>query len=194
MTPLFEWDGVYQKNFRKHYRFPPRFPLTSRRAPFQKTRLPRGEKPMKRSISVFVIVCLASFLSVVPVHASNVVVDWNSIASTVIITNGTKPSVTSAVWFAYVQLAVYDAVNAISHRYEPFLFRMNGPVHASKDAAAIAAAHRILVNYFPSQSASLDALYTSSIAAVTDNVFDIQAGTVIGDQAARTLIAARAHD
>src|SRR5207302_2654378 len=43
-------------------------------------------------------------------------------------------------------------------------------------------------------SASLDALYTSSIAAVTDNVFDIQAGTVIGDQAARTLIAARAHD
>ncbi len=149
---------------------------------------------MKRCRSVFVIVFLASWLSVMPVHASNVVVDWNNIASTVIITNGTKPSVTSAVWFAYVQLAVYDAVNAISQRYEPYLFTINAPVHASKDAAAIAAAHRILVNYFPSQSANLDALYTSSIAALADNVFDIQAGTVIGEQAARALIAARAHD
>src|SRR5207237_544537 len=74
------------------------------------------------------------------------------------------------------------------------LFTTNAPTRASREAAAIAAAHRILLNYFPSQSASLDAQYSSSIAALTGNAFEIEAGTAVGEQAARALIAARAND
>src|ERR1700758_5651553 len=89
-----------------------------------------------------------SLLAAVFVNAQNVVVDWNAIASTTIVTNATEASVASGVWFAYVHLAVFDAVNAIDHRFQPYLFTTNPPPGANKDAAAIAAAHQVLVTYF----------------------------------------------
>jgi hypothetical protein len=126
--------------------------------------------------------------------AQNVVIDWNSIASTTIVTNAKEASGTSGVWFAYVQLAVYDAVNAIDHQYQPYVFTAQAPAGASKDAAAVAAAHRILVNYFPAQQASLDVQFTASLSAISDTGADIAAGASVGEQAARALIAARAND
>jgi len=53
--------------------------------------------------------------------AQNVVVQWNAIPSTTIVTNHSEASVASGAWFAYVHLAVYDAVNAIDHRFQPCL-------------------------------------------------------------------------
>jgi hypothetical protein len=126
--------------------------------------------------------------------AQNVVIDWNNIASTTIITNAKEPSTASGVWFAYVQLAVYDAVNAIDHRHRPYLFTTDATARASKDAAAIAAAHRVLANYFPAQLASLDAQFASSLAAISDTHANIAAGAAVGEQAAQALIAARFHD
>ena len=127
-------------------------------------------------------------------QAQNVVIDWNNIASTTIITNAKASSTASAVWFAYVQLAVYDAVSAIDHRYQPYLFTTDAPASASKDAAAIAAAHRVLANYFPTQQTSLDAQFASSLAAISDTAANISAGVAVGEQAAEALIAARVHD
>src|SRR5258708_4023846 len=109
----------------------------------------------------------------------NVVIDWNNIASTTIITNGKQSSTGSGVWFAYVQLAVYDAVNAIDHRDHPYLFTTDAPDGASKDAAAIAAAHRVLVNYFPAQQASLDAQFTSSLASISDTPANMSRGMAV---------------
>jgi PAP2 superfamily len=126
--------------------------------------------------------------------AQNVVIDWNNIASTTIITNAKEASTTSAVWFAYVQLAVYDAVNAIDRRHRPYLFTTDATASASKDAAAISAAHRVLANYFPAQQASLDAQFASSLAAISDTAANIAAGAAVGEQAAQALIAARSHD
>src|SRR5216683_175541 len=127
-------------------------------------------------------------------QAQNVVIDWYKIASTTIVTNAKEPSATSSVWFAYVQLAVYDAVNAVDHQYQPYVFTTHAPDDASKDAAAVAAAHRILVNYFPAQQASLDTQFTSSLAGISDTAPNIAAGVSIGEQAAHALIAARAND
>ena len=127
-------------------------------------------------------------------RAQNVVIDWNKIASTTIVTNGKEASATSSVWFAYVQLAVYDAVNAIDHRYQPYVFTTQAPVGASKDAAAAAAAHRILANYFPAQQVTLDAQFTASVSAISDTGANIAAGVSVGEQAAEALIAARASD
>jgi hypothetical protein len=130
----------------------------------------------------------------VPLNAQNVVVQWNGIASTTIVTNAKEPSTASAVWFAYAQLAVYDAVNAIDRRFQPYLFTTTAPVGASKDAAAVAAAHRVLVTYFPSQQASLDAQFASSLAAISDTSANISAGVAVGEASAQALIAARAND
>jgi hypothetical protein len=127
------------------------------------------------------------------IHAGNVVTDWNTIASTTIVTNGAKSPGASSVWFAYTSLAVYDAVNAISGQYQPFYYRFAGPANASIGAAAVAAAHRILVNYFPSQKTALDTQYTASLAGVADGG-DKNAGVAVGEAAAMAIISARTSD
>lgn len=128
------------------------------------------------------------------VNAQNVVVQWNAIASTTIVTNHKEASVASGVWFAYVHLAVYDAVNAIDHRFQPYLFTTTPPTGSNEDAGAVAAAHRVLVNYFPSDQATLDAQFASSLAAISDTPANISAGVAVGEASAQTLIAARAND
>lgn len=127
-------------------------------------------------------------------RAQNVVAQWNGIASTTIVTNGKEASVASGVWFAYVHLAVFDAVNAIDHRFQPYLFTANPPEGANQDAAAIAAAHRILVQYFPAQQSTLDSQFTTSLAAIADTGANVAAGVAIGEAAAQALINARAND
>jgi hypothetical protein len=127
------------------------------------------------------------------IHAGNVVTDWTTIASTTIVTNGGKSPGASSVWFAYSSLAVYDAVNAITGQYQPFYYRLAGPSNASIGAAAVAAAHRILVNYFPSQEITLDAQFTASLAAVADGG-DKNAGVAVGEAAAMAVISARMGD
>src|SRR5690349_21272519 len=115
-----------------------------------------------RKISAF-FVCGAMFVAIRG-RAQNVVADWNTIASTTIVTNGSKASVASGVWFAYVSIAVYDAVNAVHrHEFHPFYYDGLGPRRASDEAAAAAAAHRVLVNYFPAQQANLDAQFNASL-------------------------------
>src|SRR5260370_988040 len=148
-----------------------------------------------KAILRFLATALVTILfASIGLQAQNVVIDWNNIAATIIITNAKEASTASGVWFAYVQLAVYDAVNAIDHRHRPYLFTTDAPDGASKDAAAVAAAHRVLVNYFPAQQASLDVQFTSSLAAISDTPANISAGMEVGEQAAQALIAARSRD
>lgn len=126
--------------------------------------------------------------------AQNVVVQWDAIASSAIISTAKEGSVTSGVWLAYVHLAVFDAVNAIDHRFQPYLFTTNPPPGTNKDAAAVAAAYNVLVSYFPSQQQTLQPLYNDSIAAISDTAANISAGVAVGEASAQKLIAARATD
>ena len=103
----------------------------------------------------------------IPLAASNVVTDWTLIASTTIVKNGGKAAGSSGVWFAYSSVAVYDAVNAITGQYRPLYYHGAAPPDASLDSAAVAAAHRILVNYFPEQQSDLDARFSSSLANIS---------------------------
>ena len=135
-----------------------------------------------------------ALLMVVPMNAQNVVTQWNAIASTTIVTNAKEVSVASGVWFAYVHLATFDAVNAIDHRFQPYLFTANPPAGANQDAAAVAAAHRILVAYFPAQQPALDAQFAASVAAISDTPTNISAGLAVGEASAQALITARAND
>ena len=141
------------------------------------------------AFSTALVLLMAACLS-----AQNVVVQWNGIASTTIVTNAKEASVASGVWFAYVHLAVYDAVNAIDHRFQPYLFTTSPPVGANIDAAAIAAAHRVLVHYFPAQQATLDAQFTASLAGISDTGANIAAGVAVGEASAQAIINARAND
>jgi len=132
-------------------------------------------------------------LACATLHASNVVTDWNTIASTTIVTNAGKSPAPSAVWFTYSSIAVYDAVNSITGHYQPFYYRFAAPANASIGAAAAAAAHRVLVTYFPAQQAALDSQFATSLAAVADGG-DKTAGVAAGEAAAMALISARMGD
>ena len=52
---------------------------------------------------------------------------------------------------AIVQLAVFEAVNAITGDYRPYLGTIDAPRGASADAAAIEAAYQVLSHLFPDQ-------------------------------------------
>src|SRR4029077_12476355 len=130
----------------------------------------------------------------IPLSASNVVTDWTLIASTTIVKNGGKAAGSSGVWVAYSSVAVYDAVNAITGQYRPLYYHVAAPPDASLDSAAVAAAHRILVNYFPEQQSDLDARFSSSLANINADAKAKDAGVAAGEAAAAALIAARTGD
>src|SRR5438876_5934687 len=79
---------------------------------------------------------------------ADTVTDWNAIMQATVTTPPTNPFF-QARWGAIVQLAVFEAVNAVVGDYEPYLGTIEAPPWASPDAAAIAAAHRTLVTLRP---------------------------------------------
>jgi hypothetical protein len=92
---------------------------------------------------------------------------------------------------ATVQVAVYDAVEAITGRFRPYHVHIPG-ASGSPAAAVAKAAHDVLVNRFPAQTASLDATYHAYLAA--HSLSESDAGVAIGTQAAAGIIALRAND
>ncbi len=94
---------------------------------------------------------------------------------------------------AITQVAVFEAVNSITREYEPYKEALPAPAGASVEAAAIAAAHRVLANYLPAQAATLDVRREASLGAIPDG--DAKAdGIAVGEDAAAALIALRATD
>ena len=124
----------------------------------------------------------------------NVVTDWNTIASSTIVAHGGKGAGAASVWFSYESIAVYDAVNSIHREFKPFYYDGRCSRYASDEAAAIAAAHRILVYYFPAQQTALDASYAASLAQLVTSARAKADGAAVGEAAAQALIAARIGD
>jgi hypothetical protein len=125
---------------------------------------------------------------------ADVVLDWNTIAVNTAVANHQNPFA-QARYAAIVQLAVFEAVNAITGEYQPYLGTITAPPGASTEAAAIEAAYQVLSTYFPDSAsqATLDADRKNSLASIPDGQAKID-GIATGDAAAAALIALRAHD
>jgi len=121
---------------------------------------------------------------------ADVVHDWNTIMLTTI---SAQSPFAQARFGAITQLAVFEAVNACTHEYEPYLGTVVAPVGASPEAAAIAAAHAVLKNYFPGSAAVLDAARATSLGAIPDSQAKTD-GIKVGEAAAAAMIARRAND
>ena len=139
---------------------------------------------------------LAGILAVVPALASPVnadtVTDWNAIMQTTVSAPPTNPFF-QARWGAIVQLAVFEAVNAIEGDYEPYLGSIDAPDGASSDAAAIAAAYRTLVTLRPGSIGTLDAARAASLAAIPDGPAKDD-GIAVGESAATAMLLLRSAD
>ena len=149
-----------------------------------------------------VLIALAFVALAAPrIARANAVTDWNLIASNAIVVTAGQPPPASALSFAMVQGAVYDAVNAIDRSYQPYLPEPLSNPTDSKEAAAATAAYRVLVGFgdlpglFPSQQPTLQPLYDSYIAGLPDNPPGSRAnGVAIGEATARTMLTARLND
>jgi hypothetical protein len=137
------------------------------------------------------IVATLLLLGAASAHA-DAVTDWNAIMQTTVSAPPTNPFF-QARWGAIVQLAVFEAVNAVTGDHEPYLGTIAAPPWASPDAAAIAAAHRTLVTLRPGSAAALDAARAQSLAAIPDGPVK-DAGIAVGEDAAAAMLLLRAND
>src|SRR5712671_3112028 len=122
----------------------------------------------------------------------NTVQQWNTIAENTVVTSGAFQA-EGFIYMGYVSAAVYAAVVSIQGGYEPYGSAIAADSGASTDAAAVEAAYRTLINYFPGQAAALDSLYTQALALIPDGA-PKTAGLAVGAAAAANLINLRTGD
>src|SRR5215831_17927287 len=121
---------------------------------------------------------------------ADVIIDWNTVMQAIV---STQPPFPQARFAAITQLAVFEAVNSITHDYQPYLGTITAPPGASAEAAAIAAAHTVLKGYFPGSALSLDAARATSLATIPNSTGKTD-GIAVGEAAAAAVMAARAND
>jgi hypothetical protein len=145
------------------------------------TRLPR-----------FPILILCGYLSWSASARADAVVDWNAITVQAVLTaTPGRPGPSGFLDIATVHAAVYDAVEAIDGRYQLYHLTLPG-ASGSTAAAAARAAHDVLVNRFPGETASLDTIYHEYLSG--HGLSETDPGVAVGQQAAAGIIALRAND
>ena len=94
-------------------------------------------------------------------------------------------------YLAITQIAVYDAVNGILGGSRPLLVDLHGPQTASADAAAAAAARTALDALLPSQRATIDDFFQTSLTQLGSGR-QVTSGVRFGQKVAERALAARA--
>lgn len=149
------------------------------------------ERFMKTKNAALALVLATAAFTVDPCSA-DVVTDWNQVTLNAIRTQRATPQIASRA-LAMVHVAMYDAVNGITHTHTPYLVSSKAPGVASIEAAALAAARDTLNSLFPTQQVTFEAAYQQSLSGIR-NGKPKTAGLAWGSSVAAAVIAARAND
>ena len=133
------------------------------------------------------------FLGGAAAARADAVTDWSDITSQASVTaiGAGRPLPVTFLDFATVHAAIYDAVQAIEGRFEPYHVVIPG-ASGSPAAATAKAAHDILVHLYPAQTGSLDVTYHNYLAA--SGLLEDDPGVAVGHVAATGIIALRSTD
>jgi hypothetical protein len=126
-------------------------------------------------------------------RADDIVLRWNAIAAQT--ATATSPFNQARVG-AVVQLAVFEAVNAVTGNYESYLAEpLAADPGTSVDAAVVTAAHKVLTMYFPAPAtiALLNAARDADLAPIPAGKAKTD-GIALGVAAADAMLALRAAD
>lgn len=93
---------------------------------------------------------------------------------------------------AMVHAAMHDAVNGADPRYETYASDLTAP-GAHPEAAAAAAAHRVLTGLFPANQAAWDAALAASLSMIPDGPAK-DAGVLLGAAVGQVILDVRAND
>lgn len=140
---------------------------------------------------IFGILVLCGSAAAALAAGADVIREWNAQAVLMAVPSG--PPVYQTRQMAIYQLAVHDAVNGITGKYETYLSPGPPPKGASPEAAAIAASYRALCGLFTSaQCDALLGIYLNSLAA--HGLSPDDPGVAYGMSAAQAILDARAND
>jgi hypothetical protein len=138
------------------------------------------------------VVALAGTLAATA--TANVVSDWDEIGVKTVQPIGLPPPIKPGLLFramAMMHLAMFNAVNAIEPRYQPYRFQSKAELGASEEAAAASAAANVLAGIVP--NSDVRATLTSYLAAVPDGDAKDR-GVKLGEDVAAKMLALRADD
>jgi hypothetical protein len=147
-----------------------------------------------RAVAALIGSAAALALAAPSIARADTVTTWNNHANTALGVTAAQDARVVHLHLAMVHGAVYDAVNAIDKSHEPYLVstRIADPFD-SKDAAAAAAAYRVLLFLLPAQEPVLTGHYNASLAGIPDGTAKTR-GIAVGDAAAAAMIASRTAD
>jgi hypothetical protein len=125
---------------------------------------------------------------------ADVISDWNErvVNAASRVPGGQTPAI-QARNIAMVHLAMFDAVNSIEPRYTPYRVQLQVPDTTSREAAASAAAHYLIVRLYSFQSKEADAALAAALAAVPDGPAKTQ-GVQLGEKVAAAILEERSTD
>ena len=132
-------------------------------------------------------------------RGSDVILTWISCALNAIQSAGSygKPGVpptTGTRLMAMLSTAMLDAVAAFGNTVNPYRFDLMAPSGASRQAAVVGAAQRILALELPGESDIIQAQLSKSLAELNGSNQGIQAGLAFGAGLADQVRASRASD
>ena len=136
--------------------------------------------------------CAVVLFGAAPSASADVVTEWNAVAVSAIRDLRVSPPAASRA-LAMVHTAIYDAVNGIARTHEGYIVRSAVPASASIEAAASAAAHRVLLTLFPARVATVDAVHQQILSTLVDTP-QKRAGVTWGEQVADALLQRRVND
>ncbi|MGA8516138.1 MAG: vanadium-dependent haloperoxidase [Burkholderiaceae bacterium] len=143
------------------------------------------------AIAASMAICL------LPPAVADVITDWNiTVLNAGNAARQTPVGQTPAVQarnMAMVHLAMFDAVNSIEPRYTPYRMQLKVPSDTSREAAASAAAHYLIVRLYPAQAKDADAALATALASVPEGAGKTQ-GVQLGEKVAAALLEERSKD
>jgi len=139
---------------------------------------------------LYALACgLTSILACTGACRADTVTDWDTKATAV-----ASAAALCEREVTIVDLAMFDAVNSIERRYQPYLQQLavNGPTSA--DAAAASAAATALAGLHPEVAATFRTALSEYLAHLEATPEALAKGVRLGETAARQILEARAND
>src|SRR2546423_13162832 len=94
-----------------------------------------------------------------------------------------------------MHIAMYESINALEPRYQPYRHKLEPPAGASRDAAAAVAAARMLSRLHPDAAPKVEAELKPYLAKLADQPGGpaaLEAGAAVGEKVAAPLCGRRA--
>jgi len=174
------------------------FPTCSRQSATSRPAVTGVARPISKVIRKLVVPTVLFMAPGVAAHA-NVVTDWDAKAMEVIQGNAPAPPpsigpVGGLRIATIMHIAIFQSVNTIDPRYEPYQAQALPRTDASQEAAAAAAASTVLMQLLPAENKAKAAQARDAYLAAIPEGNAKTLGIKLGDEVAMKLIESRAND